>query len=87
MVCRASRRSSAGRPRRGDLSPDLQPDEVAKEYLAGGAACLSVLTDAEFFGGSPADLAAAREASGLPVLRKDFTVQEADVAEARSHGG
>ncbi len=73
-------------PSRGDLSPDLQPDEVAKEYLAGGAACLSVLTDAEFFGGSPADLAAAREASGLPVLRKDFTVQEADVAEARLMG-
>ena len=54
--------------------------------MAGGAACLSVLTDADFFGGSPADLAPARQASGLPVLRKDFTVQEADVADARLMG-
>jgi indole-3-glycerol phosphate synthase len=70
-------------PSKGDLDPDLQPELVAKEYVAGGAACLSVLTDADFFGGTPADLAAARQASGLPVLRKDFTVQEADVADAR----
>ena len=54
--------------------------------MAGGAACLSVLTDEEFFGGSPADLSAARQAAGLPVLRKDFTVQEADVADARIMG-
>jgi indole-3-glycerol phosphate synthase len=59
---------------------------VAKEYVAGGAACLSVLTDADFFGGTPADLTAARQASGLPVLRKDFTVQEADVVDARLMG-
>ncbi len=73
-------------PSRGDLDPGLQPDLVAKEYVAGGAACLSVLTDAEFFGGSAGDLAAARQASGLPVLRKDFTVQQADVADARLMG-
>ncbi|HEX3333848.1 MAG TPA: indole-3-glycerol phosphate synthase TrpC [Acidimicrobiales bacterium] len=73
-------------PSKGDLDPDLQPDVVAKEYVAGGAACLSVLTDAEFFGGSPADLIAARQASELPVLRKDFTVQEADVVDARLMG-
>ena len=73
-------------PSKGDLDPDLQPELVAKEYVAGGAACLSVLTDTDFFGGSPADLAAARLASGLPVLRKDFTVQEADVADARLMG-
>jgi indole-3-glycerol phosphate synthase len=73
-------------PSKGDLDPDLQPELVAKEYVAGGAACLSVLTDADFFAGSPSDLAAAREASGLPVLRKDFTVQEADVADARIMG-
>jgi len=73
-------------PSKGDLDPDLQPERVAKEYVAGGAACLSVLTDTGFFGGSPADLAAARQASGLPVLRKDFTVQEADVADARRMG-
>ena len=73
-------------PSKGDLDPDLQADLVAKEYVTGGAACLSVLTDVEFFGGSPADLATARQASGLPVLRKDFTVQEADVADARLMG-
>jgi len=73
-------------PSKGDLDPDLQPDLVAKEYLAGGASCLSVLTDADYFGGNPADLKAAREATGLPVLRKDFTVSEADVADARLMG-
>ncbi len=73
-------------PSKGDLDPGLQPDLVAKEYVAGGAACLSVLTDADFFGGSAGDLASARQASGLPVLRKDFTVQEADVADARLMG-
>ncbi len=73
-------------PSKGDLDPGLQPELVAKEYLAGGASCLSVLTDKDFFGGSPADLVVAREASGLPVLRKDFTVQEADVADARLMG-
>jgi indole-3-glycerol phosphate synthase len=73
-------------PSKGDLDPDLQPELVAKEYLAGGAACLSVLTDVEFFGGSPADLQAAKEASGLPVLRKDFTVAPADIADARLMG-
>ena len=73
-------------PSKGDLDPELQPDLVAKEYATGGAACLSVLTDADFFGGSAADLAAARQASGLPVLRKDFTVQEADVVDARLMG-
>jgi indole-3-glycerol phosphate synthase len=84
LVCVAEikRRS----PSKGALDLDLQPELVAKEYVAGGAACLSVLTDSEFFGGSSADLAAAREASGLPVLRKDFTVQEADVVDARLMG-
>src|SRR6202167_37880 len=73
-------------PSKGDLDPGLQADLVAKEYVAGGADCLSVLTDVDFFGGSAADLGAARQASGLPVLRKDFTVQEADVADARLMG-
>jgi indole-3-glycerol phosphate synthase len=73
-------------PSKGDLDPDLQADLVAKEYVAGGAACLSVLTDTRFFGGSSADLAAAKQASGLPALRKDFTVQEADVVDARLMG-
>ncbi len=73
-------------PSKGDLDPDLRPDLVAKEYAAGGAACLSVLTDADYFGGGPADLASARAASALPVLRKDFTVSEVDVADARLMG-
>ena len=73
-------------PSKGDLAAELQPDLLAKEYVSGGAACLSVLTDTEFFGGSSADLAVAREASGLPALRKDFTVQEADVVDARLMG-
>jgi indole-3-glycerol phosphate synthase len=73
-------------PSQGDLDPDLQPELVAKEYVAGGAACLSVLTDQRYFGGSTKDLRAARDASGLPVLRKDFTVQEADVVDARLMG-
>ncbi len=73
-------------PSKGDLDPGLQADVLAKEYVAGGAACLSVLTDTEFFGGSNADLIAASQASGLPVLRKDFTVQEADVVDARLMG-
>ncbi len=73
-------------PSKGDLDPGLQPERVAKEYAAGGAACLSVLTDEQYFGGSAADLVAARQASGLPVLRKDFTVSELDVADTRLMG-
>jgi indole-3-glycerol phosphate synthase len=73
-------------PSKGDLDPDLQPDVVAKEYVAGGASCLSVLTDGPHFGGSASDLVQARTASGLPTLRKDFTVQEADVVDARLMG-
>ncbi len=73
-------------PSKGELDADLEPDLVAKEYAAGGAACISVLTDLEYFGGSPADLASARAAASLPVLRKDFTVQAADVADARGMG-
>jgi indole-3-glycerol phosphate synthase len=59
---------------------------VAAEYEAGGAACLSVLTDREFFGGSPDDLVAARSACSIPVLRKDFTVAANDVCDARLMG-
>ena len=73
-------------PSRGDLAPELVPGVLAKAYSAGGATCLSVLTDAEFFGGSPSDLGEARAAADLPVLRKDFTVSERDVCDARIIG-
>jgi indole-3-glycerol phosphate synthase len=73
-------------PSKGDLDPDLDPAQVATDYETGGAACLSVLTDQEFFGGSAGDLAAARSACALPVLRKDFTVGPLDICDARSMG-
>jgi indole-3-glycerol phosphate synthase len=82
VICEIKRRS----PSKGDLNPDLDPALMAKTYEAGGAACLSVLTDGEFFGGSVADLQAARAACSLPVLRKDFTVSPFDVADARLMG-
>ena len=73
-------------PSKGDLFPDLVAADLARTYEAGGAACLSVLTDAEFFGGSVDDLQEARAACTLPVLRKDFTVDARDVADARLMG-
>lgn len=82
VIAEVKRRS----PSRGDLAPDLDPAEVATAYLAGGARGLSVLTDARYFGGSAADLQAARAAVPLPVLRKDFTVCVADVCDARLMG-
>ncbi|MDY7102554.1 MAG: indole-3-glycerol phosphate synthase TrpC [Actinomycetota bacterium] len=82
VIAEIKRRS----PSKGPLAPGLDPAELATRYEQGGAACLSVLTDAEFFGGSAADLAAARAAVGLPVLRKDFTVADRDVLDARLMG-
>jgi indole-3-glycerol phosphate synthase len=82
VIAEVKRRS----PSKGDLAPGLDPAALGAAYAAGGAACLSVLTDVEFFGGSPGDLAAAREAAGVPVLRKDFTVSAHDVADARLFG-
>jgi indole-3-glycerol phosphate synthase len=73
-------------PSKGDLNAHLDPAVMARTYEAGGATCLSVLTDEEFFGGSTADLQAARAACSLPVLRKDFTVSPFDVADARLMG-
>jgi indole-3-glycerol phosphate synthase len=73
-------------PSKGDLNPDLSPDLVAKDYVVGGASCLSVLTDTRYFGGSADDLRAARAACDLPVLRKDFTVSELDIVDARLMG-
>jgi indole-3-glycerol phosphate synthase len=73
-------------PSKGLLAPDLDAARIAVDYQAGGAAALSVLTDREFFQGSSDDLQAARAATGLPVLRKDFTVCPADVLDARCIG-
>ncbi len=73
-------------PSKGDLFADLDPAVVAQAYEAGGARCLSVLTDGPHFGGSVADLQAARNACSLPVLRKDFTVSERDVLDTRIMG-
>ncbi len=73
-------------PSKADLAPDLVASRLARDYARGGAAALSVLTDVEFFGGSIADLQEARDAVGLPVLRKDFTVAPVDVLDARIMG-
>jgi indole-3-glycerol phosphate synthase len=73
-------------PSKGDLFADLDPATIAKAYELGGASCLSVLTDTPHFGGSVADLQAAAAACNLPVLRKDFTIDERDVVDARIMG-
>lgn len=82
VIAEIKRRS----PSKGDLNVALDPAEWARTYEMGGASCLSVLTDVEGFGGSVDDLQTARQACTLPVLRKDFTVGERDVLDARLMG-
>ncbi|HWH00534.1 MAG TPA: indole-3-glycerol phosphate synthase TrpC [Pilimelia sp.] len=73
-------------PSKGQLAEIPDPAELAVEYAAGGARCVSVLTEGRWFGGSLADLAAVRAAVDIPVLRKDFVVSSYQVHEARAHG-
>ncbi len=82
VIAEIKRRS----PSKGVLREGINAGELASEYADGGAVCLSVLTDEVHFGGSANDLVAARTATSLPVLRKDFTVSRRDVYDARIMG-
>jgi indole-3-glycerol phosphate synthase len=82
LIAECKRRS----PGAGAIRPDLDPEGLTRGYERAGAAALSILTDEDYFGGSLADLAAAKAATSLPVLRKDFTLDPLQVVEARAAG-
>ena len=82
LICELKRKS----PSAGDILPGADPLVIAQEYEAGGAACLSIMTDGPSFGGPLADLVAIRAHVALPILRKDFMIDPYQVFEARAHG-
>ena len=82
LIAEVKRRS----PGAGAIRPGLDPVALARGYAERGASAISVLTDRSYFGGSLDDLAAVKEAAGVPVLRKDFTIDPLQVAEARAGG-
>ena len=82
LICEVKRKS----PSAGEINVSRAPEEAAKAYEAGGAACISVLTDGPSFGGSLDDMKKVRAAISLPVLRKDFMVDPIQVLEARAAG-
>ncbi|MBM2832648.1 MAG: Indole-3-glycerol phosphate synthase [Dehalococcoidia bacterium] len=73
-------------PSKGPLNPDLDARELAGSYARGGAAAISVVTEPTFFKGNIQDMAKAKAAAGLPVLRKDFLLEEYQVYESRAYG-
>jgi indole-3-glycerol phosphate synthase len=82
LIAECKRRS----PGAGEIRPGLDPAALTRAYQANGAAALSVLTDATYFGGASADLEKARAATTIPILRKDFTLDSVHVIEARAAG-
>ncbi|MEO5799065.1 MAG: indole-3-glycerol phosphate synthase TrpC [Gemmatimonadales bacterium] len=82
LIAEVKRRS----PSAGDINPGLDPVALAESYARGGAAAVSVLTDGPFFGGALADLEAVADAVSVPLLRKDFILDEVQLLEARASG-
>ena len=82
IIAEIKRRS----PSKGDFQADINPASVARDFETGGASCISVLTDEEFFGGSLKDLEEVKQAVNIPILRKDFTLSSQDVVRAAKSG-